>query len=79
MLRDRRHLAEDGLVIVVATVDMRSGYIISGPEIISRGFIYVKESEELLLEARTLALGVIEKNLGKKMTDRNVSKAGIKR
>ena len=78
VLRDRRHLAEDGLVIVVATVDMRSGYIISGPEIISRGFIYVKESEELLLEARTLALGVIEKNLGKKMTDRNTLKSAMR-
>ena len=78
VLRDRRHLAEDGLVIVVATVDMRSGYIISGPEIISRGFIYVKESEELLLEARTLALCVIEKNLGKKMTDRNTLKSAMR-
>ena len=78
VLRDRRHLAEDGLVIVVATVDMRSGYIISGPEIISRGFIYVKESEELLIEARTLALGVIEKNLGKKMTDRNTLKSAMR-
>ena len=78
VLRDRRHLAEDGLVIVVATVDLRSGYLISGPEIISRGFIYVKESEELLVEARAIALSAIEKNLGYKTTDRNAVKGAMR-
>ena len=78
VLRDRRHLAEDGLVIVVATVDIRSGYLISGPEIISRGFIYVKESEGLLEEARAIALGAIEKNLGKKTTDRGAVKSAMR-
>ncbi len=78
VLRDRRHLAEDGLVIVVATVDIRSGYLISGPEIISRGFIYVKESEGLLDEARAIALGAIEKNLGKKTTDRSAVKSAMR-
>lgn len=78
VLRDRRHLAEDGLVIVVATVDIRSGYVVSGPEIISRGFVYVKESEELLVEARTIALSAIEKNLGHKTTDRSTVKSAMR-
>ena len=48
VLRDRRHLALDGLIVVVATVDIEERTIISGPDIISRGFVYVRESEELL-------------------------------
>lgn len=50
VLRDRRHLAQDGLIVVVATVDVDSCEIISGPDIISRGFVYVRESEELMDE-----------------------------
>ncbi|HIW54696.1 MAG TPA: ribonuclease J [Candidatus Ruthenibacterium merdigallinarum] len=52
VLRDRRHLSEDGLVIVVVTVDGASGTVLSGPELVSRGFVYVRESEELLDGAR---------------------------
>lgn len=55
VLRDRRHLAQDGLIVVVATVDMDQRVLISGPDIISRGFVYVRESEELMDEARELA------------------------
>ena len=55
VLRDRRHLAEDGLVIVAWTQDAHSGLLLSEPEIITRGFIYVKESEELIEEAREVA------------------------
>lgn len=61
VLRDRKHLAEDGLVMVVATVDVYGGYIISGPDIITRGFIYVKESEELMDEARKIAAASLER------------------
>ena len=48
VLRDRRHLAEDGLIVVVATIDSMDGHIISGPDIVSRGFVYVRESENLM-------------------------------
>ncbi len=61
VLRDRRHLAEDGLVVVVATLDMEGGYIISGPDIVSRGFVYVKESEELMARVKSVA----EQSLGR--------------
>ena len=55
VLRDRRHLAQDGLIAVVATVDTDTGTILSGPDIISRGFVYVRESEELMEEVRRIA------------------------
>lgn len=59
VLRERKHLAEDGLVIVVATV--QDGLVVSGPEIITRGFVYVKESEELMGRMRSLSSEVIER------------------
>ena len=59
VLRDRRHLAQDGLIVVVATVDFDDHQLISGPDIVSRGFVYVRESEELMEEARQIAANVI--------------------
>ena len=61
VLRDRRHLSRDGIVVVVFTVDGYSDQLLSGPDIISRGFVYVKESEALISEARLAARQVIEK------------------
>ena len=52
VLRDRRHLAQDGLIVVVATVDLDERMILSGPDIVSRGFVYVRESEDLMEEMR---------------------------
>lgn len=52
VLRDRRHLSEDGLVIVAATLDARTGMVLAGPELVSRGFVYVRENEKLMDEAR---------------------------
>ena len=72
VLRDRRHLAEEGLVIVVVTMDIRSGYVISGPEIISRGVIYVKESEQLMAEVREVAFNVIDKHVTRRGVDRAI-------
>ena len=59
VLRDRRHLAQDGLIVVVATVDTDEGLLLSGPDIVSRGFVYVREAEELMEEARQVAYDAI--------------------
>ena len=60
VLRDRRHLSQDGLMIVVVAMDKYSGEILSGPDIISRGFVYVRESEELMDEARNVVQQALE-------------------
>ena len=59
VLRDRRHLSQDGLIVVVATVDTEERLLLSGPDIISRGFIYVREAEELMEEVRAVAFDSI--------------------
>ncbi len=59
VLRDRRHLAQDGLIVVVASVDTDAGLLLSGPDIVSRGFVYVRESEELMDEVRAIAAEAI--------------------
>ena len=69
VLRDRKHLSEDGLVVVVATVDMSYGMIVSGPDIVSRGFVYVKESEDLMRQARAVTVASLEKSLSKHNAD----------
>lgn len=61
VLRDRKHLSEDGLIIAVCTIDSVSGEIASGPDIVSRGFVYVRESEELMEEARKLVSDIVER------------------
>ncbi len=65
VLRDRKHLAEDGIIIIVVAIDSASGYVVSGPDVISRGFVYVRESELLMDEVRNIAkscLEICEKN-----------------
>ncbi|MBQ8345854.1 MAG: ribonuclease J [Clostridia bacterium] len=66
VLRDRRHLAQDGLIVVVASVDLEAGLLISGPDIVSRGFVYVRESEDLMEEVRAIAAKAIEDCLRRK-------------
>ena len=78
VLRDRRHLAQDGLIVVVATVDADEGTIISGPDIISRGFVYVRESEELMDEVRELVKKVLNDTLSSGATEWNQMKSGVK-
>ena len=78
VLRDRRHLSQDGLVVVVFTVDSYSGQLLSGPDIVSRGFVYVKESEGLISEARLAARAVIEKYENYDYRDWTVIKSKIR-
>lgn len=59
VLKDRKLLAEDGLIIVAASIDKKTGNIIAGPDIVSRGFVYVKESETLMHEAKEVAMKVL--------------------
>ena len=76
VLRDRRHLSQDGLIVVVATVDEHSGLLISGPDIVSRGFVYVRENEPLMEEARQ----VVQKSLSAMLSSRKraVDRAQLK-
>ena len=60
VLRDRKHLGQDGLVIIVATLDTANGNVISGPDIVSRGFVYVRESEELFDDVRRSVTNVLD-------------------
>ena len=60
VLRDRKHLAEDGLIVVVAAIDSSLGQVVTGPDIVSRGFVYVRESEKLIDDARAIARSVLE-------------------
>ncbi|MFA9380625.1 MAG: ribonuclease J [Acetanaerobacterium sp.] len=59
VLRDRKHLAEDGLIIVVIAIEKHSGKVVSGPDIVSRGFVYVREAEALIEEARSVVKNVL--------------------
>ena len=69
VLRDRKHLSQDGLVVVVASVDMEQRLLVSGPDIVSRGFVYVRESEELMEETRQVALAALEGCLDRGVSD----------
>ena len=78
VLRDRRHLSQDGLIVVVATVDEMSREIVSGPDIISRGFVYVRESEELMEEVRSLAESVFNEMIDDGVFEWNQIKNNVK-
>lgn len=78
VLRDRRHLAEDGIIIVVATVSLDTMEILSGPDIVSRGFVYVKESEELIQGLKNKAEDTLIKCLENGEDEWNVIKGKIK-
>ena len=78
VLRDRRHLSQDGLLVVVATVDLSYHMMMSGPDIVSRGFVYVRESEELMEKAREIAQKAIEDCLEHNIEDRTEIKAAVK-
>ena len=78
VLRDRKHLAEDGLIVAVATIDRDTGMILSGPDVVSRGFVYVRESEELLGEAKKLLSETLQDCLDRNLKDWNSIKTKMK-
>lgn len=78
VIRDRQHLAEDGILIVVIALDSYNSIVVSGPEIVSRGFVYVREADELLEEARTIISEALDECMDKKITDWGKIKSMIK-
>ena len=78
VLRDRKHLAEDGLIVAVATIESESGTVLAGPDILSRGFVYVRESEEIMEAARDVLKKALEGCLSGGMRDWNSIKSSMR-
>ena len=78
VLRDRQHLAEDGIMIVVMALDQYTGALASGPDIVSRGFVYVKESDELMENMRVVVNDAVGNCLDRGITDWGKLKGTIK-
>ena len=78
VLRDRRHLSEDGLIVVVITLDSRNKEVIAGPDIISRGFVYVKENNDLMEQCKIVVEQVLEKSHDKNIYDWSTMKHNIR-
>ena len=78
VLRDRQHLAEEGIIIVVLTLESGSGQVLAGPDIVSRGFVYVRGSESLMDEAKQVLNGTMERCMDKNITDWGKIKSEIK-
>ena len=78
VLRDRHHLSEDGIIVVTVTIDGRSGRVLAGPELVSRGFVYVRESEELIDGARTQVEIALDRALADNAHDWNSLKTRVR-
>ncbi len=78
VLRDRKHLADDGIIIVTVTVDSATNVIVAGPEIVSRGFVYVKESEQLIKEVTLVAEDILENCYIHRIRDYNAIKLRLR-
>ena len=78
VLRDRKHLAQDGMIVVVVNISSEDGSVITGPDIITRGFVYVKESENLIEEMRVIAAHAIDRCVAGGSSDWSALKANIK-
>jgi len=78
VLRDRKHLAQDGLIVVVTTVNGDTGEILSGPDIVSRGFVYVRESEDMIGRARAIARDSIERCMKENAREWNLLKQRVR-
>jgi len=78
VIRDRQHLSEDGILIVTLALDRYNNQLVSGPDVVSRGFVFVKESDGLMEEARQVSLHAVEFCLNRHMSDWNKIKQNIK-
>ena len=78
VLRDRKHLAEDGMIVVCVNISAEDGEVSTGPDIITRGFIYVKESEELMESLQAVAWEAIDRCRRKRIRDWTAIKSAIK-
>lgn len=78
VLNDRKHLSADGIIIIVATIDSQTGEVLCGPDIVSRGFVYVRESEELINSARELSCKVISSSYSSRYHDWNTVKTNLR-
>ena len=78
VLRDRQHLAEDGIMIEVMTLERHSNVVLAGPDIVSRGFVYVRESEDLMEHAKEVVESALDSCLERNITDWGKIKSTIK-
>ena len=78
VLRDRKHLAQDGMIVVCINLSSQDGSILTGPDIITRGFVYVKESEQLMEDLREVALEALDRCQRKRIRDWTAIKSAIK-
>ncbi len=78
VLRDRKHLSEDGLIVVVVTISKQEGKVVSGPDIISRGFVYVRESGDLMDDARDVVKRTLDRCTKKSISDWSTLKTSIR-
>ncbi len=78
VLRDRKHLGQDGLIVIVSTIDSSDGHVISGPDIVSRGFVYVRESEPLMDDAKKRVMNVLEECADKNIHEWGMIKTRVK-
>ncbi len=78
VLRDRKHLSEDGLVIIVATVDSKTGKVLAGPDLVSRGFVYVRENESLMDGAQSIVENALDRCVDEHVRDWNSVKTRVR-
>ena len=78
VLRDRQHLSQDGLIVIVMTMDSNTGTVISGPDVVSRGFVYVRESENLMDEVKQVVAEEVRKCEENNIRDWGTIKSNIK-
>ena len=78
VLRDRKHLSEDGLVIIVATVDGKTGRVLAGPDLVSRGFVYVRENESLMEGAQSTVEMALNRCVEERVRDWNSVKTRMR-
>lgn len=79
MLRDRKHLAQDGLIAVIITLDGTSGQMMTNPEIVTRGFVYVKESEDMMSDLKNAAKSALERCAYEDVHDWATLKSSVKK